>query len=137
MRVIRDVLGLAFPVGTTRMDAFLTDAGKVSKFDGPPVLIAASSDAALARAESTVLDFGLRIGAKLAIEQAKQRLAQQSSASAMWIELDRDCGGPLGSLLDTVVRDVRNGRYAAVVSTSSEPLEPVVARIDEPAIEII
>jgi hypothetical protein len=137
LRVISDALGLVFPLGTTRMDAYLTGASDLSKFDGPPMLLVASSEAAMAHAERGASASGLRIGARLAVEEARERVLRQPAATAVWIELDRDCGRSLDELLDTVVDGVRSHRYAAVVSTSVEALDAVAARIDEPAVELI
>lgn len=61
----------------------------------PPLLIAASSEAALRRARDTAEASGLRVGAHLGIDEARERLKQQASASAIWIEVDRDCGDSL------------------------------------------
>lgn len=119
------------------MDAYLTDAASLTHFDSPPVLIAASSEAALARAERTIFASGFRIGAKLPIEQARERLERQGRATAVWVELDRDCGRAMDELLDLVVSEVRNGRFAAVVSATADLLDPVAARLEEPAIELI
>jgi DNA-binding MarR family transcriptional regulator len=118
------------------MDAYLSSAA-TAKFDGPPVLVVASSDAAMSRAETTILDGGLRVGAKLPLEDATKRIALQPAATAVWLELDKDCGGPLDELLDVIARDVRDHRYAAVVSTDVAMLDVVAARIDETCVEII
>jgi DNA-binding MarR family transcriptional regulator len=79
----------------------------------------------------------LRIGASLGIEQAPGRLRQQARASAVWIELDRDCGEAMDVLLNDVNRDLRAERYAVVLSLTGELLDPVAARIDELAAEIL
>jgi DNA-binding MarR family transcriptional regulator len=118
------------------MDAYLSRAA-TAKFDGPPVLLVASSEAAMARAETTILDGGLRVGAKLPLEDATRRIALQPAATAVWLELDKDCGGPLDELLDVIARDVRDHRYAAVVSTDAAMLDVVAARIDDTCAEII
>lgn len=119
------------------MDAYLTDAADLTYSDRPPVLLAASSEAAMARAESTIEASGLRVGARLSLELAKDRVDQQAAATALWIELDRDCGGAMDDLLTHVSRDVANGRYAAVVSTTYALLDPIIARIGENAVELI
>ena len=119
------------------MDAFSTEATDLFYSDLPPVLLAASSDTALARAERTILASGLGVGARLPIEAAGERIAQQARASALWVELDRDGGGPMDSLLSQISRDVANGLYAAVVSTTTELLDPLAANIDERAVEVI
>src|SRR2546430_582398 len=117
MRVIKDVLGPASHLEATHMDAYLTDAADLTYSDRPPVLLAASSDAAMARAERTINASGLRVGGRLTIELAKERIEQQVVATALWVELDSDLGGPMDELLSHVSRDVAGGRYAAVVST--------------------
>jgi hypothetical protein len=55
------------------------------------LLIAASSETALRRARETADASGMRIGARLGIGEATDRLRQQASVSAIWIEVDRDC----------------------------------------------
>jgi len=119
------------------MDAYSTDTADFAFCDLPPVLVIASSDAASARAEQCVRAAGLRIGASLGIEQAPGRLRQQARASAVWIELDRDCGEAMDVLLNDVNRDLRAERYAVVLSLTGELLDPVAARIDELAAEIL
>lgn len=119
------------------MDAILTDRAGLSYSEQPPVLIAASSDAALGCAVRTVEAAGFRIGDKIEIESACERIDRQVAATALWVELDRDCGGPLDELIGRVSRDVAEGRYAAVVSTTAELLDPLAASIADDAVELI
>jgi DNA-binding MarR family transcriptional regulator len=119
------------------MDAYPTEAADVGYSDVPPILLAASSDRAMARAESALLASGLRIGARLPIEAAAERIGQQSRASAIWVELDHDCGSPGDELLRLVGREAGDGRYSAVVSTTGQLLDCVAALVDEPAVEIL
>jgi hypothetical protein len=119
------------------MDAFLTDVAELRYSDRPPVLVAASGDAAMARAERTIEASGFRIGARMPIEHARQRIEQQASATALWIELDSDCGGPMDELLAQVSHDVAEGRYAAVVSATAPLLDVLAARIDGGAVELL
>jgi hypothetical protein len=119
------------------MDAYSADAANLTYSDLPPVLIAATSDAAMARAERAVDASGLRIGAKLPLELAPERIRRQAKATAIWVEIDADGGGPMDELLDLIASDVRDGRYGAVVAVTQDILDPVAARIDEPAIELI
>jgi DNA-binding MarR family transcriptional regulator len=119
------------------MDVSLTDAADLAYSDPPPVLLAASSDAAMSRAERTIDAAGIRIGAKLPIELAVARIDQQLAASALWIELDSDRGGPMDDLLTHVSRDVAGGRYAAVISTTADLLDPLAARIEDESVEVI
>lgn len=79
----------------------------------------------------------MRVGAKLPIELAGERIDQQARARALWIELDRDCGGAMDELLGHVSRDVAAGRYAAVVSAIPSLLDPLYAKIDASDVELI
>lgn len=118
------------------MDAYSTEPD-LAYSDQHPILVAASSGAALGRALRTVEAAGARIAAKLAIEEAKQRIELQATASSLWIEVDRDDGALLDDLLTTINRDVATGRYAAVVSTTSTMLDPVAARLSDGGVELI
>jgi hypothetical protein len=124
------------------MDAFRTDGESLQPFDvhysgQAPVLVAASSETALSRALRTVEATGLRVAGKVDIDAAVGRIERQASATALWVELDCDCGGPLDELIGQVSRDVAEGRYAAVVSATAELLDPLAARIDDDAVELI
>jgi hypothetical protein len=119
------------------MDAIPTDAAELHYSSPPPVLVAGSSDAAMDRAHRTIDAFGLRLGASVPIEQAKARIEQQVAATALWIEIDQDCGGPLDDLLTHVGRDVADGRYAAVVSATPAMLDVVAARLGQAPVELI
>ena len=112
------------------MDAMPTDRDDLNYSDKPPVLVAASSDAAMLRALGTVEASGLArrpTGCRSA--RPSERIERQVAATAIWLELDEDCGGPMDELLDLVSRDVADGRYAAVVSTSGALLDPVVGAV--------
>jgi DNA-binding MarR family transcriptional regulator len=119
------------------MDAYPADAANLTYFEHPPILLAASSERALARAEPAIHASGLRVGARLLLEHAPERIERQASSTAVWVELDADGGEPMDELLDLIATDVRNGRYGAVISVTQEALDPVAARICEPAIELI
>jgi DNA-binding MarR family transcriptional regulator len=119
------------------MDAIPTETFDLHYSDVPPLLLAASSDAAMARAERSIDATGLRVGARVPIELAKERIEQQIAASAIWIELDSDCGGPMDDLLTQVSRDVSDGLYAAVVSATSSLVDPLVARLEASSVELI
>jgi DNA-binding MarR family transcriptional regulator len=108
-----------------------------SYLDAPPVLIAASSDAALARAVRTVEAAGCRIGDTMTVENARSRIEQQIAASAVWFELDRDCGAEMDEALDCISQNVAEGRFTAIVSSTAELIDPVAARVDDSAVELI
>jgi hypothetical protein len=142
MRVIKAPLGPLKKTGEYAMDAFRNDGeglhhSDLHYSDQAPVLVAASSDSALNRALRTVEATGVRVGGKMDIAAARGRIEQQAAAAALWIELDCDCGGPLDELIGQVSRDVADGRYAAVVSATADLLDPVAARIDDEAVELI
>ena len=118
------------------MPAFPAEAA-LSYSDFPPVLIAGDSDGALLRASQTVASAGFRIADQVSLTAAPARIDLQASASAVWIELDGDGGGPMDYLLDHISRDVREGRYAAVVAANRDMVDPLAARIHDSAIEIV
>lgn len=95
----------------------------------PPLLLAASSETAMRRARETGTASGLRIGAELGIGEAAERLKQQASASAIWIEVDQDCGQALDRLLDDVDDAVESRRFGAVLSLSSNMIDLVGDRL--------
>ena len=118
------------------MDAISTDAD-LHYADSPPMLVAASSDQAMALAERSAAAAGLRIGARLPIEEAAERIEQQIAATALWVELDSDGGRAMDELLAKISRDVGDGRYAAVVSATSDLLDPVAASLGSAGVELI
>jgi len=129
MRVIKAVLGCVDSQGSSPMDTISTSRAEFQYSNDKPVLIGASSDAARQRAVETVEAFGWRIGASLPIERASERISQQPSTGAVWIELDRDCGTAMDELLVQVRSDVSAGRYPAVVSSTVALLDPVEAQL--------
>jgi DNA-binding MarR family transcriptional regulator len=104
------------------MDAPLTET-HLSYEGPPPLLIVASSDPAMRRAKDTAQLSGLRVGAQLGVEEACSRLRQQPSASAIWLELDEDCGEALPTLLDDVDLLTASRGTGAVISITSGLLD--------------
>lgn len=119
------------------MDAYLSRSNDLSYSDEPPVIIAATSDVALRRAEQTVNASDYRIGARLSVDDARERCSFQGRASAIWVEVDRDCGASLDELLDQVAAEAMAERCAAVISTSKDAIDAVIARVGEAAIEVV
>lgn len=105
--------------------------------DNPPILIAASSDAAMARAVRTIDAAGGRIADAMSLKSARDRMQRQIAASAVWVELDRDSGGQMDEVLDCVSASARNRRFGAVISTTAELIDPVSARIDSNEVQVI
>ena len=137
MRVIRFVLGFRFPDRFDLMDAYLSNLNNLSYSDEYPVIIAATSEAAMARAERAVQASDYRIGARVSVEEAPSRLEQQGRATALWLEIDRDLGGPLDDLLGQIARDVAQERFPAVISTNKDVLDVVAAAVHQPGAQII
>jgi hypothetical protein len=119
------------------MDAIPSDRDELHYSDKPPIIVAASSDAAMLRALSTVEASGLRVADRVTLSAAKERIERQVSATAIWVELDEDCGGPMDELLGLVSRNVAGGCYAAIVSTSAALLDPVMAGLGSEDVELI
>lgn len=118
------------------MDAFLAEPD-IHYNNIAPVLLAATSGNAMARAEEIIKACGLRVVARLQIEEARERLGQQASATALWLELDRDCGMPMRELLSSVSADVGNGRYAAVVSMPASLIDQVYSHVTNDDVELL
>jgi DNA-binding MarR family transcriptional regulator len=118
------------------MDAIPTDSD-LDYSDLPPVVLVASSDAAMARAERSAVAAGHRVGTRVPVPLATARIEQQIAATALWVELDGDGGGAMDDLLRQVSRDVADGRYAAVVSATADLLDPIAAQLETNAIELI
>lgn len=113
------------------------DRSDLSYSNQAPVLIAATSDAAMARARRTIDASGLRVGAMLPLEIALERIELQASATAVWVELDEDGGPAMDGLLRKINEDVGAGRYAAVVAAPTSLLDTLDASLTERAIELI
>ncbi len=94
----------------------------------PPVLVAAASDSARARASATIAAAGFRI-ADVPLDRALDRLSLQAAASALWIELDADGGADLDRLLDRANAEAAAGRLPAIVAAPAAMLDPLAARL--------
>ena len=102
----------------------------------PPVLVVASSGEARSRASAMVEAAGYRVVA-VGIDEAVDRLSIQAAASALWIEVDSDGGAPLDRLLDRVEAEAGSGRFPAIIAASAALIDPIVARINDPSIELL
>ena len=119
------------------MDAYQSQPADLTYSDEPPVLLVASSDNAMRVAERGIEATSYRVGARLPIDAACERIAAQPKASAVWIEIDRELGPSVEPLLDQVARDVGEGRYSAIVSTTSMLIDPLFALLEDGPIELI
>lgn len=119
------------------MDAYSSKSFSDSYSSSAPVLVAGDSDAALLRGVRTVEAAGLRVGTAVRLEEAADRIALQASASALWIELERDGGAAMDRLLDQVDSDALDGRYAAVVAAPRDLVDPLFSRLSSRAVDLI
>ena len=119
------------------MNVAYSDHGPVAYDEPAPLILAASSPDAGRRARRVLDQWGARIGAELPIDEALERIDQQVAASAVWLEVDEDAGGALDDLLHRIARDVDDGRYAAVVSTSRDILDQIVSGLGDSSIEVL
>ena len=119
------------------MDTIPTSRADLHYSDKPPILICASSEPALARAVRTIEASGARIADRVPIDEAHDRMGRQVSASAIWLELDQDCGAAMDQLLAEISKGAADGRYAAVVSSTAALIDPVIARLHDGAVELI
>ena len=99
-----------------------------------PMLVAAASEAARARAARGLEEAGWRTVA-MAIDGALDRLALQAAASGLWIELEAggEAGGSseaLDRLLDYANHEAAAGRMPTVVAAPPAMIDPVSARLD-------
>ena len=102
-----------------------------------PAIIIADGDTHSAGAQTTIEAAGLRLGAKVPLRAARQRLSDQASASAIWVELRDPLDDEAVALLDEINAQASNGQFAAIVSTTGKLIDPILARIDDPQVEII
>jgi DNA-binding MarR family transcriptional regulator len=108
-----------------------------NEFDGPPpILIAASSDEARARARVTAEMGGYRVAA-VDIEEAVDRLDVQVAASAIWIEIDRDTGPSLDRLLERVEAEARGGQMPSIICSPLSLIDRIMAYVQEPSVELL
>jgi DNA-binding MarR family transcriptional regulator len=119
------------------MDAILNDRADLSYSDIPPVIVAATSEAAMRRGLNTIEAAGLRVADRVLVPSAIERIEKQVSTTAIWIELDEDYGGSMDELLGLISRDVADGRYAAIVSTCGGLIDPVMAGLHSGSVEVV
>ena len=107
------------------------------RVDLAPVLVIGSSEAARRSGTAEVQAAGMRLAAAVAVEDAVERIDQQPSASAVWIELDRDPGPSLDRLLERINLEADAGSYAAIVAVPKELLDAVAARVTSSRVELL
>jgi hypothetical protein len=119
------------------MNAIHSEPSNLSYSHAPPILIGATSDKAMVRAVRAVEAAGHRIGDRIMLESICARVERQVAATAVWLELDEDGGAQLDETLECISRNAAEGRFAAIVSCTAELIDPVSARVDAGAVELI
>ena len=120
------------------MDVYLSNRQiRGNSFDPPPILIAADSDGAKAKARSTIMMAGLRVAGAVSIDEAPARIRSQAAVSALWVELEPDFDSASSPLLDHIAADLADGRYCAVVAAPSALLDRLGAPLFDANIEVI
>lgn len=103
----------------------------------PPVLIAGGGDISRQRAARWIEEGGWRT-APIELNSAMQRLAQQASASGLWIEVEQcDEGEALDRLLSHANAEAEAGRLATIVAAPLSMLDAVCSRISSSAVELL
>jgi DNA-binding MarR family transcriptional regulator len=95
-----------------------------------PMLVAAASEAARARAVRWLEEAGWR-AVSVPIDGALDRLALQAAASGLWIEVESGDGGDaLDQLLSYANHEAAAGRMPTIVAAPPAMIDPVSARLD-------
>jgi DNA-binding MarR family transcriptional regulator len=113
------------------------DPTNFADYGGPaPILLASTSEQARDRAAQAIAAAGYRIAA-VSMDDLPERLEIQASASALWVEIDRDDGASLDRLLDRVQAEADSGRFPAIVAAPSGLIDPVMARLTSRSVELL
>lgn len=113
------------------------DTSDFGEFAGPPpILIAATSDQARARAIVTAESAGYR-AVVIPMDEAARRLEIQPQASAIWVELDKDSGSELDDLLDQVQAEARSDHCPAIIISSLPLVDRIMARVEDSLVELL
>jgi len=97
----------------------------------PPILLIGQSSAAAERARKTISVSTMRVAEFASFENAPERIGQQARASALWIEVDSDCGAGLDRVLAAASAEAECGRCPAVVAAPLELLDPIAAQVSD------
>jgi DNA-binding MarR family transcriptional regulator len=108
----------------------------LDRYDGPPILIAASSERGARRAAETAEGAGFSVFS-IPIEAVLPRFEQQGSAAAFWLELEDDSDPALDRILDRIDSEVAAGRFPAIIAAPIALIDPIVTRIRHPDIEVV
>ncbi|WP_205481043.1 MarR family transcriptional regulator [Sphingomonas arenae] len=101
----------------------------------PAALIIGDSEAAIWRGQRA-FDVTDRTAGTVLSAEAVERL-DSARAETVWVELDGPVSEAVEALLQRIDADVLAGRYGAVVSTVPELIDPVIAAITCPDVELV
>jgi len=113
------------------MDAISAAASDPQYASPPPIVMIGQSPAAVERARRTAALSGMRLADVASFAGAPERIRQQARASALWIEIESDCGSDLDAVLAAASSEAEDGRCPAVVAAPFELLDAVAAQVSD------
>ena len=114
-----------------------TAVAEQASFAPPPLIISGSSEAALERASRTVAASGMRIADRVLVAETVERLRQQISLSAVWLELDGDGRAGTDAVLNEINALSADRGCPAIVAAPLHMVDTLAAHIDSPDVEIV
>src|SRR4030095_6203042 len=111
-------------------------ASSLELYGTPPLLIAASSEAAAIRASEIALGAELPF-VSLPLGELPSRLDRQAKAEAIWVEIDGDPGSELDRILDRIDAEAAADRFPTIIAAPLSLIDPISARIHHPDIELV
>ena len=114
-----------------------TAVAEQAAFAPPPVIVSGSNEAAIERASRTVTASGMRIADRVLVADTVDRLRQQISLSAVWLELDGEEAAGTNALLGEINALAADRGCQAIVAAPLHMVDILAARIDSPDVEIV
>ena len=111
-------------------------AKSLETYGTPPLLIAASSEAAISRASEIAISAELPF-VSVSLEELLLRLDRQAKAEAVWLEIDGDFGTELDRILDRIDAEAAADRFPAIIAAPLSLIDPISARIHHPDVELV
>jgi len=111
-------------------------AAGLETYGPPPLLIAASSEAAAGRASEIAVSAGLPF-VSVSLEELPARLDRQAKAEAVWLEIDGDLGSELDRILDRIDAEAAADRFPTIIAAPVSLIDPISAHIHHPEVELV
>jgi DNA-binding transcriptional ArsR family regulator len=102
--------------------------------DQPRLLLIADTPAGEERGRRSALAAGCRIAAAVGLEEGLRRLVE-AGADGVLVEIERDGGQPLDSLIEELERQAHRHARPSVVCTTSDVIDIVAARAPSPLVQ--